>query len=46
MFRKKTSYKNIMQDVYSNDKLVRYAQFLFGIFFQVNIFLSTYLQQN
>ncbi len=32
MFRKKTSYKNIMQDVYSNDKLVRYAQFLFGIF--------------
>lgn len=31
MFKKKEKYKNIIQDIYSKDRLVRYSQFLFGI---------------
>ena len=31
LFKRKEEYKNIIKDIYSKDRLTRYAQFLFGI---------------
>ena len=31
LFSKKEEYKDIIKDIYSKDRLVRYAQFLFGV---------------